>query len=183
MSVRPEPIIPERRKKENEIPEEEIDLKAAIVKASEAFEPKKMNDDISGEYKEHIVYEHKEKAAGLLGEIIEGINRGGHFCCNLFIATKTNQLFVFSSIDVFFEKLDVLKNEIGDSSNIHYGILTYNNENRRPLIISNDKSVKMDTYNQILSLLDNELRTNRNFTDADIKNHRELALFDEILYA
>lgn len=154
-----------------------------ISKASESFEPENFDDDISGEYKEHIIYEHNENATGLLGDLIEGINRGGHFCCNVFIATKKAQLFVFSSIDTFFEKLDVLKQELKTSDNVYYSVLTFNDSDREPRIFTNDVNVGMNTYLQCLKALDDDLRTNRNFSDEHIKEHKELTVFDEIIYA
>lgn len=179
MSVRPAPVIDGPV----EIATLDEDEKAEIIKVAESFEPEKINDDVSGEYKEHIVYEHKEEESGLLGELIEGINRGGHFCCNVFIVTKSAQLFVFSSVDTFFEKLDALKGEIRDTKNIHYAILTFNNEERRPRIFTKDRKIQMSTYAQSLALLDSDLRTKRNFSGKDIKNHRELAIYDEVIYA
>lgn len=179
MSVRPTPVIDGPV----EIATLDEDEKAEIIKVAESFEPEKINDDVSGEYKEHIVYEHKEEETGLLGELIEGINRGGHFCCNVFIVTKSAQLFVFSSVDTFFEKLDALKGEIRDTKNIHYAILTFNNEERRPRIFTKDRKIQMSTYAQSLALLDSDLRTKRNFSGKDIKNHRELAIYDEVIYA
>lgn len=154
-----------------------------ISKASESFEPKRFDDDISGEYKEHIIYEHNENATGLLGDLIEGINRGGHFCCNVFIATKNAQLFVFSSIDTFFKKLDVLKQELKTSDNVYYSVLTFNDADREPRIFTNNTNIGMNTYLQCLKALDDDLRTNRNFSDESIKEHKELTVFDEIVYA
>ncbi len=179
MSARPAPVIDEPL----EIATLDEDEKAEIIKVAESFEPEKINDDVSGEYKEHIVYEHKEEESGLLGELIEGINRGGHFCCNVFIVTKSAQLFVFSSVNTFFEKLDALKGEIRDVKNIHYAVLTFNNEERRPRIFTKDRKIQMSTYAQSLALLDSDLRTKRNFSGKDIKNHRELAIYDEVIYA
>ena len=176
MSVRPEPEIHDPKK-------EVVDEKAEIIKAAEAFEPGTVNVDVSGEYKEHIVYEHNETETGLLGDIIDGINRGGHFCCNLYIVTRADQLFIFSNTDTFFEKLDVIKRELKDSSNIHYAVLTFNNEERKPRIFTEDETVTDETFQTNLGSLDKDLRTKRSFSDADIKKHMELGFFSEVVCA
>jgi len=181
-SVRPAPVIEEQGE-----PVTKTDDIAAIEKASEAFDPKKIafSDDVAvpkNTSQEHIVYEHKEDESGLLGDIIEGINRGGHFCCNLFIVTRSMQLFVFDEIDTFFAKLDAVKREIGDDSNIKYALLTYNNPERKPRLFSHDKAMQKEAVTKVLSSLDNELRT-KSVSEEELKEHRELLVFDEIICA
>ncbi len=130
---------------------------------------------------EHVVYSHNLTAPGLLGQAIEGINRGGKFCCNLYIATKTDRLIIFPGMDIFFKKFDKLKDFISSANDIHYIVLTYNNEMRKPSIYTEDE--KLSNVFRHLTLVDNELRSNTKMTQADFKKHHELSIFDEILLA
>ncbi len=184
MSVRPKPVIEKESKPVNKKEKNDtvVDEKEEIVKAAEAFNPNKAKDDVSGEFKEHIVYEHKAEASGVLGDLIEGINRGGHFCCSVFLVTKLKQLFVFSNINSFFDKLDVVKREIESPENVYYAVLTFNNMDREPNLFTEDKNVTLNVYSKFLKSLDKELHVNSNVNHEKIKEYKELLEFSEVIY-
>lgn len=183
MSARPVPKIEENIDSTKRDNEKEI-TKKDIIKSSESFEPKQIKkSDIEGEFKEHIIYEHNEKESGILGDLIEGINRGGKFCCNVFIVTKSMRLFVCPDTERFFKKLEALKNVIkSDNDSINYAVLTFNNEDRESRIFSKNNDVHISVFQKNLLLLDKDLREKGELNEEEIKNHKELLLFNETFY-
>lgn len=107
------------------------------------------------------------------------INKEHKDLCNIFLVTKSDNLFIFSNVITFTKKLAVLKREIRNVNNIRHFVLTYKDATKAPVILTDGK--KEDVF-ALLSSLDAELREKSNLTDDDIRCHKELLLFNEILY-
>ena len=127
---------------------------------------------------------YKRRAAkGILGELIKEMSDKEANVSNIFIVThtkKSNNLFIFDSVELFYSKLGPLQREIKDPSEIEYMVLTFKDYDMEPLVMS-DKDDIGDVYS-VLAPLDEELKK-RVLDDDDIRRHKELAIFDEILYA
>jgi len=145
------------------------------------FEPTTKYDvSGTGEVKTHVVYRHKLNATGLYAKISEAINRGGRFCCHLFIVTNLNQLFIFKDTEAYFTKYEAIKGEIGDDSNISYSFLTFNDKSRQPALITNLAQVTEGTFVRLLKQIDRDLRV-KDVTDEELKEYSGLKDFYEII--
>lgn len=116
---------------------------------------------------------------GILGKVIKYIIKNVANTCNIYIVTKDKKLFIFDDVNVFFAKLELLKREIRNLDKVHYVIITHFDE-VEPTIISDDTD--LDDVFTFLEALDSDLREHR-LTDDDIRKHKELVLFEEILLA
>lgn len=118
------------------------------------------------------------KGSGLLASLIKYVIKDKDNVCNIFIVTKSKKLFIFDEPDLFFTKLEVLKREIRDVNIIHYIIITQKNgESTRILTEDNN----LDDVFAYLQTLDKDLR-DHHLNEDIITKHKELVLFDEVLF-
>lgn len=116
---------------------------------------------------------------GILGKVIKYVVKNGADTFGIYIVTKDKKLFIFDDVNVFFAKLELLKREIRNLDKVHYVIITHL-DNAEPTVISDDKD--LDDVFMFLEALDSDLREHH-LTDDEIKEHKELVLFEEVLIA
>lgn len=154
--------------------------------AQPKIEPKKskrnvkVDDDMFMDRKSSEPLYRQKAAKGILGDLIKEMKDKEVDISNIFIVTHSNKLFIFDNVELFYSKLGPLQREIKDPSEIDYMILTFKDYDKEPLIMSENDNVG-DVYS-VLEPLDEELKR-RVLDDDDIRRHKELVVFDEILYA
>ena len=123
---------------------------------------------------------YRQKAAkGILGELIKEMEDKEADISNIFIVTYSAKLFIFDSVEIFYAKLGPLQRIIKDPSQVHYMVLTFKDYDKEPLVMSEDKDIG-DVYS-VLQPIDEELKR-RVIDDDDIRRHKELTVFEEVLY-
>ena len=149
------------------------------IKELEAKNNPEVPAPIAKDQKEHASRDVSRKVKGLLGQLIKSVLNDEANVCGIYIVTKDKRLFIFDNPDTFFSKLELLKRELRDLERIHYIIITHQDYSEEEIITSDQY---LDDVFSYLAALDEDLRDHR-LDDDDIRNHRELILFEEVLIA
>lgn len=117
----------------------------------------------------------------VVSKMVIELKRSEDEIANIFICTYSDKLFIFDVTLDFYDLLEDGRFNKTGKNQIKYCLITYDDNKENYLVLTEEPSIE-NPY-PLLKNLDNDIRSAREFTEKNVKAHKELNIFKEIYLA